>query len=76
MLRSLGMQPMANVPSAISTIVVASTLLRPIRSASGPNTNPPSGRIRNATANSPNVAIVPTVSESPEKNTLRMVGSK
>ena len=76
MLASLGMHPMANVPSAISTIVVASTLLRPMRSASGPKNSPPIGRIRNATAKSPNVAIVPTVSSRPEKNTLRMVGSK
>ena len=76
MAASLGMQPMANVPSAISTIVVASTLLRPIRSASGPKNRPPTGRIRNATANRPNVAIVPTVSSRPEKKTLRMVGSK
>ena len=76
MLRSLGMHPMAKVPSAISTIVVASTLLRPIRSASGPKNSPPSGLIKNATANSPNVAIVPTVSLRPEKKTFRIVGSK
>ena len=47
-----GMQPMAKVPSAIRIIVVASTLLRPIRSASGPKNSPPKGRTRNATANS------------------------
>ena len=73
---ALGMQPIAKVPSAIRIIVVASTLLRPMRSASGPKNRPPKGRTRNATANSPNVAIVPTVSPRPEKKTLRMVGSK
>jgi hypothetical protein len=35
------MHPMAKVPNAISTMVVASTSLRPIRSASGPKNSPP-----------------------------------
>ncbi len=71
-----GMQPMAKVPAAIRIIVVASTLLRPTRSASGPKNMPPNGRTRKATANRPNVAIVPAVSPRCEKNTSLMVGSK
>ena len=70
------MQPIAKVPAAISSIVVASTLLRPIRSASGPKNMPPNGRTRKATANSPKVAIVPAVSPRSEKKTSLMVGSK
>ena len=73
---ALGMQPMAKVPSAIMIIVVASTLLRPIRSASGPKNSPPNGRTRNATANSANVAIVPIVSGRSAKKTSLIVGSK
>ena len=71
-----GMQPIAKVPSAIMIIVVASTLLRPMRSASGPKNSPPNGRTRNATAKVAKVAIVPMVSERFEKNTFWMVGSK
>jgi hypothetical protein len=73
---SLGMQPIAKVPTAISTIVVASTVLRPMRSASGPKNIPPNGRTRNATANSPKVATVPAVSPRSAKNTFLIVGSK
>src|SRR3954447_3459718 len=40
---SLGMQPIAKVPSAIMIIVVASTRLRPMRSARGPKNSPPEG---------------------------------
>ena len=71
-----GMQPMTKVPAAIMIMVMASTLLRPMRSASGPKNMPPNGRTRNATANSPKVATVPTVSPSPSKNTFLIVGSK
>ena len=70
------MQPIAKVPSDIRIIVVASTLVRPIRSASGPKNSPPKGRTRKATANSPNVAIVPIVSGRSAKKTSLMVGSK
>jgi hypothetical protein len=73
---ALGMQPIAKVPSAIRIIVVASTLLRPMRSASGPKNRPPNGRTRKATAKVANVAIVPMVSERFEKKTFWMVGSK
>ena len=76
MLLWLGMQPMAKVPSAIRIIVVASTLLRPMRSASGPKNRPPKGRTRNATANRPKVAMVPMVSGRSAKKTSLMVGSK
>ena len=76
MLCWLGMQPMAKVPAAIMIIVVASTLLRPMRSASGPKTIPPTGRIRNATANSPKVAMRPTDCDRLEKKTFWMAGSK
>ena len=76
MLCWLGMQPMAKVPAAIMIIVVASTLLRPMRSASGPKTAPPTGRIRNATANRPKVAMRPADADKLEKNTFWIVGSK
>ena len=50
--------------------------LRPMRSASGPKNIPPNGLTRNATANSPNVAMVPMASGRPVKKTSLMVGSK
>ena len=64
------------MPAAIISIVMASTRLRPMRSASGPKNMPPKGRTRNATANSPKVAMVPTVSPRSLKKTSLMVGSK
>ena len=76
MLAWLGMQPMKKVPAAIMIIVAARTLLRPTRSASGPKNAPPIGRIRNDTANSPKVAISPSVGDRLAKKTFWIVGSK
>jgi len=41
---------MASVEAAINRMTMASTRCRPTRSPSGPNTNPPSGRMKNAAA--------------------------
>src|SRR6185312_10603195 len=41
---------MASVEAAINRMTTASTRCRAIRSPSGPNTNPPSGRMKNAAA--------------------------
>lgn len=46
---------MPRVASAMRTTTIASTRLRPIRSPRGPKKNPPSGRMKNATANTANV---------------------
>ena len=56
-----GMKPSRNVPIAIMMTVIERTLVRPIRSPSGPKNSPPSGRTRNDTAkpaNTPTCASV------------------
>jgi hypothetical protein len=49
------MMPISRLPAAIISMVVTRTNLRPFLSAIRPNTMPPSGRIRNPTANTANV---------------------
>lgn len=69
-----GSRPVQVVAVAIIKMVIISTGLRPIRSPSGPKTNPPSGRTANAAANVPNVAIRPVPLPLPlGKNTSAMV---
>src|SRR5699024_3341172 len=55
---------MRKVPEAMRIIVIASTLLRPILSASGPKNRPPSGLTRKATAKRPATMTWPIGPES------------
>lgn len=71
-----GIRPIANVLAAISIMVAASTLRRPIRSPSGPKNSPPSGRTTNAAAKVPNEAISCTPGEADSKNTSPMITAR
>lgn len=62
------MSPMANVPTAMVMMVMASTRRLPIRSPSGPKNRPPKGRTTKDAAKMVNVAISEPA-ERPEKNT-------
>ena len=53
----------------ISSVVVK-VRLRPIRSPKCPNTTPPTGRAKNATANVENEATRPAVAPRPGKNNV------
>ena len=54
-----GKRPTAQVAPAISTIIAARVCRRPIRSARGPMTSEPSGRNRQAAANTANTVTNP-----------------
>ena len=56
----LGSKPMRPVAAAMSRMVMASTDLRPMRSPSGPQTMPPTGRRMNEIANPSRVPRVPS----------------
>ncbi len=71
-----GIRPMAKVLMAISSIVMASTLLRPMRSPRGPKNMPPMGRMRKATAKVASEDISRTVSFPEGKNTLPIVTAR
>lgn len=64
---------MRKVPAAMSSMVSASTRLRPIRSESGPKNIPPRGRTRKATANSPATRMLPSTPSVSGKKTVFMV---
>ena len=51
---AVGARPMASPATVISVMASFSEAARPRRSASHPNTRPPSGRARNPTANTAN----------------------
>ena len=63
---------MATVAPDISRITTASTRCRPIRSPSGPNTNPPSGRMKKAAAKIANVLSSAAVSSPAGKKFAAM----
>ncbi len=63
---------MPSVDSDISTTTIANTRLRPIRSPSGPKKNPPSGRMKNATAKTANVLSSAAVPLTDGKNLSAM----
>jgi hypothetical protein len=56
---------MPAVAAAISTMTVTSTWRRPTRSPSRPNTTAPTGRARNAVANTAKLADSPAIGSAP-----------
>jgi hypothetical protein len=68
----VGSRPIARVPADISRMTIASTRWRPIRSPSGPNTKPPSGRMKNAAAKIAKVFSSAAVSLPAGKNLSAM----
>jgi hypothetical protein len=67
-----GRMPTQKVAAAMRRIVVARTFRRPSRSPSGPQTIPPSGRMRNDTAKTRRLPRVDAVSFSLGKNASPM----
>ncbi len=57
---AVGSRPISAVAPPIRNIVSASVFLRPMRSPTWPNTNPPMGRTTKPTANVANDSSVPT----------------
>ena len=62
-----GISPMIMLGTPISSNVIISIDLRPMRSPKWPNTMPPIGRPMKPTANVPNAASVPTTGSSDGK---------
>jgi hypothetical protein len=62
-----GSSPMPAVAAAISTMTVTSTWRRPTRSPSRPNSTAPTGRARNAVANTAKLADSPAIGSAPGK---------
>ena len=64
----VGRHPSRNVGSAISRIDTVSAFLRPVRSPTCPNSTPPTGRMKNAPAKTPNAPSSDAVLDSAGKN--------
>ncbi len=67
---AVGNTPINAVAMPMMSMVSARLRLRPIRSPMWPNTNPPTGRMTNPTANVANASSVPTSELSLGKKTL------
>lgn len=68
-----GSRPISVVATDIRITVSASVRLRPIRSPSAPHTNPPSGRAKNATANTASEDSSPAAGSTAGKKTAARV---